>query len=63
MKNAMLRQASPRVNGLPEILHDLRIRRELGVIVEVALAPHAQLQPICLEFVVLHKSRLTVSTR
>ena len=64
MKNAMLRHASPRVNSLPgvQILHHQRVGRQLGIIVEIALAPHAQLQAIGLELVVLHKSFLTGST-
>ena len=64
MKNAMLRQASARVNELarPQVPHDQRVGGQLGVVVEIALAPHAQFQAIGLELVVLHKSSPTGST-
>src|SRR5688572_11798237 len=50
-----------RLAGL-EVPHDERISSELGVVVDVALAPHAQFQPIRFKLVVGHRRFLTGST-
>src|SRR5918994_2083278 len=50
-----------RLAGL-EVPHDERISSELGILVEIAFAPHAQLQTLGLELSVLHRSFFTGST-
>src|SRR5688572_4520499 len=51
-----------RLAGL-QVPHDERISSELGIVVEIVLAPHAKLQAVGLELGVLHKSFFTGSTR